>query len=364
MKPTSSETECAGLTPTARGGSAYLKIADEMERLMAAEKWRLGQKLPSTKELATMFNVTPPTVQRSLSRLARRGFIKRTRRKGTFVTYGDTDDGKIAIVLGCDPLKIESRYYSLLLDTIRHMASARDIPVKYYLDIDESNYGRTIRELEADIVSGEVSTIVHACDSVMLLEWIATSEVKAHFIDLPALDFRQSVAIGFDYLIKRGFKKTAFISMASKSRTENLMEREGLNDAMALNHGRVDAPLFICGGDVPMDGYEIILKLLAPRRRIDRPDALFIHHDLMTVGALQAIAELGLKIPGDIALLTHANKGIQFLSQIPITRVEFDPKTVATRLIDHLTLKGPFRPDISNANPVKPRLISGKSCGE
>ncbi len=346
------------------GGASYLRIADELERLITGEKWKLGQKLPSTKEIAGMFDVTTPTVQRSLSRLVRRGFLKRTRRKGTFVTYGNPVEGKIAIVLGRDPLKIESPYYSLLLDMIRRIASSRDLPVKYYLDIDEADYGRTIRELEADITSGEVTTIVQASDCVMLAEWLASSQVPVHFVKLPALDFRESVRLGLDYLRKRGFRKIVFVSMTSKRRPDDLREMEGLRDALARGSGACELPFFIRGGDTPRDGYRIMLDLLAARQSSERPDALFIHHDVMTMGALQALAEEGLKIPRDIALLTHSNKGVEFLSRVPLTRVEFDPAVVASRLLDHLSLKGADCPDITAANPVKPRLIIGNSCGE
>jgi len=348
-----------GLSGDASGeGSAYLKIADEMERLISSEKWKLGQKLPSTKEIAAMFDVTPPTVQRSLSRLARRGFIKRTRRKGTFVTYGNPFEGKVAVVLGRDPLKIESRYYSVLLDSFRRLASARSFPVKYYLDVDESDYGRTIREIEADIASGELSTVVPLYESTMFYEWQSSCGLPVHFANLPALDFRESTRLGMDYLYKRGFKDIAFVSMYSAKHRYAWPEKEGIKEAVAANPG-AKPPSFIVGGELSKDGYDIVLDLLS--KGSSRPDALFIHHDIMTMGALQALAEEGLRIPKDIALLTHSNKGVDFLSRVPLTKIEFDPADVVSKLLDRLSSNDAEELDESL---IKPRLIPGASCGE
>ena len=58
----------------------------------------------------------------------------------------------------------------------------------------------------------------------------------------------------------------------------------------------------ICEGNFREEaGYQLTRKILA---RTDRPSALFVSNSLMSIGALRAIEELGLRCPEDIALAT------------------------------------------------------------
>jgi DNA-binding LacI/PurR family transcriptional regulator len=52
--------------------------------------------------------------------------------------------------------------------------------------------------------------------------------------------------------------------------------------------------------------------------------ALFINHDAVTKGALVGLAERRVRFPEDVALLTHANRGDDFPTPCPLTRVEID----------------------------------------
>lgn len=53
----------------------------------------------------------------------------------------------------------------------------------------------------------------------------------------------------------------------------------------------------------------------------DRPTALFVTNNLMTLGALRAIAELGLSVPGDVSLVGFDDMDWYPIAQPPITAV-------------------------------------------
>jgi DNA-binding LacI/PurR family transcriptional regulator len=130
----------------------------------------------------------------------------------------------------------------------------------------------------------------------------------------------------------------------------------------------MQSDMFKYWGGTPESGYEQIKKLMADKK--SRPDALFINHDLVTKGVLKGLDEMGLKIPADIALLTHANKGDVFESRIPLTRMEIDPYEVALSVISYAKSKTMDMHGKSEVKPmrvpdlIKAKLVIGNSCGE
>ena len=117
-------------------------------------------------------------------------------------------------------------------------------------------------------------------------------------------------------------------------------------------------------GSTEEDGYREAKKLFSDPEQ--RPDAIFINHDVVTKGAILALLELGLKIPDDVALLSHGNIGCNILSPIPLTTITFDPEVAATRCcsaikqnLDKMT-PGRYMFDEKQQGI----LIPGKSCGE
>lgn len=64
----------------------------------------------------------------------------------------------------------------------------------------------------------------------------------------------------------------------------------------------------------------------------------------MAQGGLIAMKSLGLRIPEDIAVVSHANKGHGPIWEKPLTRMEMDPERhgakLAKAICRHLTGKG------------------------
>ena len=97
----------------------------------------------------------------------------------------------------------------------------------------------------------------------------------------------------------------------------------------------------------------------------NRPDAILVNHDVVCRGLLMAILEQGLRIPRDIAILTHMNHGCEFASPVPLTTLEVDPELMVRGCLDALTaaLAGSSPAGIVIPSTVA-RLTPGKSCGE
>ncbi|MGC1872110.1 MAG: LacI family DNA-binding transcriptional regulator [Acidobacteriaceae bacterium] len=66
-------------------------------------------------------------------------------------------------------------------------------------------------------------------------------------------------------------------------------------------------------------GYEAMQKLLKLK---PRPDAVFCYNDLMAIGAMHAVLETGLTIPGDIAFVGCGNVRYSNYLRIPLSSID------------------------------------------
>jgi GntR family transcriptional regulator, phosphonate transport system regulatory protein len=74
--------------PPAAGVTLWRRIADDLERAIAAGEIAAGEKLPGETEIAARFAVNRHTVRRAIAELAGRGLVRAARGSGTFVEGG------------------------------------------------------------------------------------------------------------------------------------------------------------------------------------------------------------------------------------------------------------------------------------
>lgn len=104
------------------------------------------------------------------------------------------------------------------------------------------------------------------------------------------------------HLIMLGHKDIAFIGGPKLKTMTNIVDREtGFVNAMkekGINH---NPKLVVHSDDITKDsGYKLMQKLIENN---PRPTAVFAAHDLLAIGALEAIKQNGLNIPKDIAVI-------------------------------------------------------------
>lgn len=119
-------------------------------------------------------------------------------------------------------------------------------------------------------------------------------------VDTVVLNNRKGAYSAVSHLIEKGHEKIATIT--SKSRFSSFQERQaGYREALEDHHITYDENL-VQEADPRSseEAREITLKLLKSE---DRPTALFVTNNLMSLGALKAIKELNLKIPEDVSLI-------------------------------------------------------------
>jgi DNA-binding LacI/PurR family transcriptional regulator len=120
---------------------------------------------------------------------------------------------------------------------------------------------------------------------------------------------------------------------------------------------------FVVPGDFSVEsGYNGFLNLI---RKKERPDAIFASNDMMAVGAYKAAAELGMKIPDDVALVGFDDIYLsQFLTP-RLTTVHVPLSELGRKAVQYLLdmVNGKVDKKEAYSETIPTELKIGGSCG-
>jgi DNA-binding LacI/PurR family transcriptional regulator len=136
-----------------------------------------------------------------------------------------------------------------------------------------------------------------------------------------------------EHLIAQGCRRIAFLGHASQSYPEFAHRYEGLCMAMRAAGLAADPALQHDAYTIEEDGYRAAQALIAGGRSFD---AIFAASDLIAVGAMRALAEAGLSVPGDVAVIGFDNIPAASLTSPPLTTIQQDMKGAGDRLVETL----------------------------
>ena len=120
-----------------------------------------------------------------------------------------------------------------------------------------------------------------------------------------------------DRLIAAGHKRVAFIN--GEAGMEASRDRlKGYRQALASADLKFDPALVLHGNWEPSSGYEHTRALMALK---PRPTAIFCGNDLMALGSYEALKELNLRIPDDVAIVGYDDREIARYMRPPLTTV-------------------------------------------
>lgn len=140
-------------------------------------------------------------------------------------------------------------------------------------------------------------------------------------------------AMAGKHLIDGGRKKIAFLGDADDRYPEFAGRYRGLCKAMIEAELTVDPALQFNAITTEEAGYSAASALLASERPFD---AIFAASDLIAIGALRALAEAGLKVPEDVAVIGFDDIPAASLTSPPLTTLMQDIKTAGQVLVETL----------------------------
>lgn len=131
------------------------------------------------------------------------------------------------------------------------------------------------------------------------------------------IDNKKGAEMATYKLLSKGYKRIAFIGL-DKSKVFSNRRYEGYRSALEKSECAFDQSIVIECTNTKQEGYMQMKKLLSNNHA---PDAVICADNVISIGALRAIQELGLSVPQDIGLISFDTSQIAELSYPTISTV-------------------------------------------
>jgi LacI family transcriptional regulator len=228
-------------------------------------------------------------------------------------------------------------YYALLIQGIAQGCNAHDYTLTLYLFHTEHEeqklYPRVLRNQLVDgvIITGSLvddpllpQLIDHQVPFVMIGRPPAP---EASFVDT---DNVAGAYQAVSHLARLGYGRIATITGPAAT-TVGLDRRQGYLNALRDRGLAFDAGLVVEGDFTEAGGYFAMRQLLPAR-----PDAVFAASDMMALGALRALREAGLSVPGNVAVVGFDDLPAAAYADPPLTTVRQPIRQTGTQAVEIL----------------------------
>ncbi len=219
-------------------------------------------------------------------------------------------------------------------------------------------------KIEAEINSGDYEGLIYASS---MTRYIDSQSVQtslptvflncSHTKDNASPSILPADMVGaykaVNHLTEQGYRRIAILSgeawmLASQQR------KEGYHQAL-IDADLIPSPQLVKEANWSLkEAYEQTLELMAQKQR---PDAIFCCSDYMAMGCYQAIAELGLTIPQDVAVVGYDNQQIASECFPALTSLELPYADMGKLAVESLMALIESQPLLSNKRKVEGELM-------
>ncbi|OOF33811.1 LacI family DNA-binding transcriptional regulator [Salinivibrio costicola] len=219
-------------------------------------------------------------------------------------------------------------------------------------------------KIESEINSGNYTGLIYASSMTRQLEQqrvittlptVLLNCINEEHTDLPTILPADMIGAykAVSHLTTQGYRRIAMLSgeswmLASQQRADGY--RQALIDADIIPNSD-----YLVNADWSLkEAYHQTLELL---KMVQPPEAIFCSSDYMAMGCYQALAELGLKIPQDVAVVGYDNQQIASESFPALTSVELPYSLMGKLAVESLIALIESQPLLSRKRKVEGELI-------
>ena len=256
-------------------------------------------------------------------------------------------------------------YFPRLTQGVAQACNQSDYTLSLFLFYTEEDERRLLpRITRPGLVDGVIIQSTHAADD--LFRQLSQSQIPFVVAGRPMNVSTESyvdvdnVAGAYNavrHLVHQGRRRVGTVA-GSLNTTVGLDRYEGYRKALNESNLPFDEGLCTEGDFSEASGYYAAQRLL-----VHKPDALFVASDMMALGALRAIREAELAVPGDVAVVGYDDIPPAATATPPLTTVRQPIRRFGIKLVEILS-------DILDKGPEPPRrvifgteLVIRESCG-
>lgn len=352
--------------------SFYEQIEDDIKSRITSGELRIGDRIDSQSELCKKYDVSLITVKRALSNLINEGILFSRVGKGTYVARKSKSvDFSLHKSIGLVLKDFQHPFFSLIVHSVEERAYEKGYNVLLSNSsgniAKEENQISHFEKMGVDgLVIASMNYTYRPSDQIRRLHdknipYIMISYVQDADIYYVGSDHERGAYLATEHLIELGYKNIGYVN-AEKDNLLGLLRKKGYEKALNDHDVKFDKKLVYNlrqSKDRFESGYQVGLRF----KDFDpKPDALFFYTDLAALGFMQAITDLGYKVPQDVAIIGFDDIYGAKLAPVPLTTVRQNTERIGeiavNSIINRIEGKG-----VSVRTILEPRLVVRSSCG-
>lgn len=297
--------------------NSYLQIYGRTREQILNGELKPGARLPAHREMSDQFAVSVATITKAINRLKKEGYVESCRGVGTVVV-----PPRVAShVVPSQTINVVSYFQQFMQDALSYTVQDVFSGSKWAVNsrCSHSNlqwYRDAIADCRTNPPAGLLLPMMHplyfsyddeilpeSCTKVVLLN----HEIPGRRYDLVRLNAHANGKILAEYLLKRGYRDFVLVSdgkpreVAVDSGVRSLrstFEREGIAFGPECYRTFDNPHNFGAKLEPFRDSYTYVKEML----QREQPRVIIAGHDWVAVGAIRAVMDSGLSIPGDVAV--------------------------------------------------------------
>jgi DNA-binding LacI/PurR family transcriptional regulator len=294
-----------------------------------------GDMLGSVRNLAKDWGVSIAVVRAAQALLCQEGVLEVRQGKGVRVT-GGAGRRRVGLYSELDLLHPRaSSFHAVVMRLVRDELERRGVQTECYLG--RTQPGDILQEPTCPRFLDDLAN--HRLDGVVFVDRPVTGpwDQLVRDLHIPRVGAGTDYGIDFDYaafvreglrqLALQGSRRVAMLSWADASAEDAfLATAPDLGLAMRPGWLRHDLHPQHAGA-----GWEEFREVWAAHA--EKPDGLLVCDDVLFAEAATAMAEVGIRVPEQLRVVSHRNEGDTRRWPFPVTWIEFSPGRAAEALV-------------------------------
>ncbi len=324
-----------------RHNSKYQNLVRSIRREIVEGVYGPGHRLPTRVELGAEHGVGAATVQRALNELAEDGFIRARARAGTFVTENPPHLSNYGLIA---PAKGQwSRWQQAMHKAAEQMQSDSTVQFHEYFTSTAVALRGDVTELCRDVYRRRLGGLLFIGQASFddlagtpALEQEGMPRVRALFemrSDIPAVYMNvveSFTSRAIEYLTARGRRRIAHVLLIGEYSHLPMVKD------VIVKTGTEFQPYWFQAVSIGLmhETLPNVVNMMMHLEGDRRPDALIIHDDNITEHVVTGLLSAGVKVPGDLEIVSHFNYPLLEPSSLPMKRLGFDCRVLLKKSLE------------------------------